>query len=386
MPGYAQEQLNPWSTIPRRNAGIFLAAVFFTFCTMGFINDISEMGRLPTPRFAGAVLQAGLFAAIYAWAGIKLRGRWWTVFAPLFCVQLTLMHYLSNWYPDVRYHIPMTAAETAHLEQRLGNDSLAIMVAIILAYTGFVVVFISEFRRHIRVHREKALLESEMAAAREVQRVIVPENAESFSGFRVDTAYVPAQQVGGDFFQILSDGDGGMLVVVGDVAGKGLPAAMLVSMIVGSIRTAAEETRDPARILRILNDRLVGRTGGGFSTAIAARFGRDGAVVMANAGHLPPYLNGKEIELAGTLPLGIAGSGQYQSVPLQLEPGSRLVFCTDGVAEATNRQGELFGFDRTREISIKTAGEIGEAAVQFGQVDDITVVAVERIQPVANSQ
>ena len=225
-----------------------------------------------------------------------------------------------------------------------------------------------------------------MAAAREVQRVIVPENSEEFPGFRVDSTYLPSQQVGGDFFQILHDGEDGMLVVVGDVTGKGLPAAMLVSMLVGSIRTAAEDTRDPARILRKLHDRLVGRGSGGYSTAIAARIGRDGTGTMANAGHLPPYLDGKEIEIAGTLPLGFAGGGQYQTTSFVIEPGSRLVFCTDGVVEAQSRDGELFGFDRTRQISTKTAAKIGDAAREFGQSDDITVVAVERVGKTANSQ
>ncbi len=169
-----------------------------------------------------------------------------------------------------------------------------------------------------------------------------------------------------------------MLVVVGDVAGKGLPAAMLVSMLVGSIRTAAEDNHDPARILRILHDRLLGRSSGGYATAVAARIGSDGTVTVANAGHLPPYLDGREIELAGTLPLGFAGAGKYQTTSFVIEPGSRVVFLKDGVVESQGRKGVLFGFDSTRGISTKTAAEIGGAAREFGQSDDITVVAIER--------
>jgi phosphoserine phosphatase RsbU/P len=372
------KKLNPWTTVPKRTAVIFLTAVFFTFSAIGVAGDISDMGRQLPVRFAGGVLVSGLIAMIYAWTGVRLRGRAWMVFVPLFFVQMFVMRTLTRHFPVPPNPTTMNAAQIDSLADRLNYDSIAIILATLLAYLGFVFVFVGEFRRRMKVTTEKTVLDTEMAAAREVQRVIVPENAEEFPGFQVESTYVPAQQVGGDFFQILPDGDGGMLVVVGDVAGKGLPAAMLVSMLVGTIRTAAEVTHDPARILRILHDRLLGRSSGGYATAIAARIGRDGTVTLANAGHLPPYLDGKEIELAGTLPLGFAGAGQYEATCFVIEPGSRIVFCTDGVVEAQSRSGELFGFDRTRQISTKTAAEISDAARDFGQSDDITVVSIER--------
>jgi phosphoserine phosphatase RsbU/P len=378
MASDATKKLNPWTTVPKWSAAIFLAAVFLTFSTIGIAEDISDFGRQLPIRFAGGVLVSGLIAVIYAWTGVRLRGRSWMVFVPLFFVQIFIMRTLTRHFPVPPNPTTMNAAQINSHADRLNYDGIAIILATLLAYGGFVFVFVGEFRRRMRVTTEKAVLDTEMAAAREIQRVIVPEEAECFIGFCVDSIYVPAQQVGGDFFQILPDGGGGMLVVVGDVAGKGLPAAMLVSMLVGSIRTAAEVTHDPARILRILHDRLLGRSSGGYATAIAARIGRDGTVTVANAGHLPPYLDGNEIELAGTLPLGFAGGGQYQATSFVIEPGSRIVFCTDGVVEAQDRDGELFGFDRTRQISTRTAAEIGDAAQNFGQSDDITVVSIER--------
>ena len=158
-----------------------------------------------------------------------------------------------------------------------------------------------------------------MAAAREVQQVIVPEKGESFPGYVVESVYQPATQVGGDFFQVLPAGDDGLLVVVGDVAGKGLPAAMLVSMLVGSIRTAAEDSSDPVLMLRRLHVRLVGRSMGGFATAVAALISPNGTVTIANAGHLSPYLDGKEVELAGALPLGIADGGEFEAKHFELQ-------------------------------------------------------------------
>ncbi|MGA2252479.1 SpoIIE family protein phosphatase [Terracidiphilus sp.] len=232
--------------------------------------------------------------------------------------------------------------------------------------------------RSSRMSRRQAQLESEMEAAQQVQQVLVPERTASVPGFAVDAVYLPAQQVGGDFFQVLPAGDGGLLVVVGDVAGKGLPAAMLVSALVGSIRTAADDTHAPEVLLHRLNERLVGRTQGGFATALAAYIAPNGAMTIANAGHLPPYLDGKEIELPGALPLGIASPIHYETLTLQVPPGSRLTFYSDGVIEAQNPKGELFGFDRSREISTLQASRIAETARRFGQQDDITVVTIER--------
>ncbi|HWE85596.1 MAG TPA: SpoIIE family protein phosphatase [Terracidiphilus sp.] len=231
--------------------------------------------------------------------------------------------------------------------------------------------------RSSRTGRRQALLESELVAAQQIQQLLVPEQVGAIPGFRVDSIYLPAQQVGGDFFQVLPSGEGGLLVIVGDVAGKGLPAAMLVSVLVGAIRATAEFTHDPAKLLAGLNDRLVGRAGGALTTAAAALITADGLVTIANAGHLPPYLDGREVALPGALPLGVVAGVAYTIAEFALEPGSCLTFCSDGVVEAQNAQGELFGFERAQEKSTHSAADLAEAARKFGQQDDITVVTIE---------
>jgi phosphoserine phosphatase RsbU/P len=230
--------------------------------------------------------------------------------------------------------------------------------------------------RSTRISRQQAVLEGEMAAAREVQQVILPEQVENVPGFDVEAVYEPAQQVGGDFFQVLPAENDGLLVVVGDVAGKGLPAAMLVSVLVGAVRGVAEYTDNPAELLANLNERLVGR--GGFSTALVTHITADGWVTIANAGHLSPYLDGSEVELPGALPLGVVSNAVYEASQFYLAHGSRLTFYSDGVIEAQNPRGELFGFDRAKAISTESAAVIVEAAKKFGQEDDITVVTVAR--------
>jgi serine phosphatase RsbU (regulator of sigma subunit) len=114
-------------------------------------------------------------------------------------------------------------------------------------------------------------------------------------------------------------------------------------------------------------------------TALAAHIARDGRLTIANAGHLSPYIDGREVDLPGALPLGIPTGGQYQATSFELRPGGRLTFYTDGIVEAQNQKGELFGFDRAKAISTEAAAAIVEAAVHFGQSDDITVLTIERL-------
>jgi hypothetical protein len=232
--------------------------------------------------------------------------------------------------------------------------------------------------RSSNLSRRQALIEAELEAAQQVQQVLVPERLCDLPGFKVESVYQPAQQVGGDFFQVLPAGDGGLLLVMGDVAGKGLPAAMMVSVLVGAIRGIAEYTCAPEAILGNLNERLVGKAGGGFSTAVAAHISAEGQVRIANAGHLSPYLDGEEIELPGALPLGVASGASYETAHFGLAPGSRLTFYSDGVVEAQNQKGELFGFDRSRALSTHPVDVIARSAASFGQQDDITVVTIER--------
>jgi hypothetical protein len=229
----------------------------------------------------------------------------------------------------------------------------------------------------VKQRLEQQAVEQELEQARELQQhVLVAETVHS-PVFQVETAYHPARTVGGDFFQTLTKADGSLLVVIGDVSGKGVGAAMLVAVLVGAIRSRAEDSFDPVSMLARLNRRMIGRSGGHFATCIVAEIHPDGAMRIANAGHLPPYLNGKEMELEGSLPLGVVGDAEASVQTFQLKPGDRLTFMTDGVVEATNAAKELFGFDRTREISRQHAAAIVEQAQRFGQEDDITVLGVE---------
>jgi len=102
-----------------------------------------------------------------------------------------------------------------------------------------------------------------------------------------------------------------------------------------------------------------------------------GAVTIANAGHLTPYLNGNEIAIESSLPLGVTPDAEYSESTFALAAADRLAFLSDGVVEAQSPSGQLFGFDRTRAISMRSAEEIARAAQHYGQQDDITALTLQ---------
>jgi hypothetical protein len=236
------------------------------------------------------------------------------------------------------------------------------------------VYFVDESRR------QSAIVE-EFKSAQELQRVLIPETLPQLPGYSVTSAYQPAQEVGGDFFQVLAKPSGAALILVGDVSGKGLKAAMTVSLIIGAFRTLAEFYDDPAEILTGLNRRLNGRLQNGFVTALILRVDPDGLCTFANAGHLSPFLNSTELTLPAALPLGLVPSASYETTTVQLAIDDRLTLYTDGLLEARNTTGELYGFDRVQTLfaTRPEASTAIAAAVAFGQDDDITILTLTRL-------
>jgi phosphoserine phosphatase RsbU/P len=247
--------------------------------------------------------------------------------------------------------------------------------ASIADFAGLLAIVLIIFVRFLRIQHDREQAKSELAAARSVQELMIPQEKQETPGYEVDSVYQPATEVGGDFFHVQAEGQDGLLVVIGDVAGHGLRAAMNVSMLIGALRRIPE--RSPAKILESLNRVVTGSES--YTTCQAMWFGRDGELVIANAGHLPPYLNSQEIMLPGGLPLGALPTEQYDEVRLYLHPGDRLLLMSDGVVEARRPTGELFGFDRVHNLSNQSAFYIADAAKGFGQEDDITVLTVRRL-------
>jgi hypothetical protein len=241
----------------------------------------------------------------------------------------------------------------------------------------FSLVLLGQFRSS---QRRQQAMEQDVKQAQEVQQVLIPEELPHVPGLTIESEYRPAREVGGDFFQIIPHAtDGSVLIVAGDVTGHGLQAGMLVALIVGAIRERAESSFDPLRMLQSLNRRLMGR-GHAHATCLALRIAADGAVTLANAGHLPPYLNGQELPMEGALPLGMIEAAEFPLLQFRLNQDDRLLLLSDGVAEAQNEEGQLFGFERIHDLLQKpiTAAELATAAQKFGQEDDISVLSVTR--------
>ncbi|MGC2635947.1 MAG: PP2C family protein-serine/threonine phosphatase [Acidobacteriaceae bacterium] len=336
-----------------------LAARFFRMASIGFLVDAVLGGSMSRPLVL-------LFAFLFGLCGpavLLLRHRpplqrLLVVVPIIFALYgIAIVHWHGN---DVA---PAAAASAFRFDVFL---IFATALASALVTTQHIN---SEGARQLRA-------ETEIEAAKAVQQVLIPNEKLVLPGFRIESAYQPAGQVGGDFFQILPAPRGGVLAVIGDVSGKGMPAAMTVSVLLGTFRAVAQYTTDPGEILEAANRSLSSRSQDGFTTCLVLRIDPDGTLSLANAGHLPPYCDGEELAFEGGLPLGLSPQTRYQEAMFALKPGVQLTLLTDGVVEARSASGELFGFARAQAWSRKSAGQIVEAARDFGQEDDITVLTL----------
>jgi hypothetical protein len=221
---------------------------------------------------------------------------------------------------------------------------------------------------------QRSVLAGEMEAAQKIQRALIPASIDSLAGYRIEIAFCPALEVGGDFYSCRILSTGRQRILLGDVSGKGVAAAMTAAVLLGAAERREKDI--PVELLRHLNLVLSEMRLGGFATCLCGDISVDGTLVLANAGHIPPYLSGDEMKVDPSLPLGLAADFEYTETRLQLAPGDTLTFLSDGVVEARSQTGELFGFDRMRAISSRSAEHIAQAAQTFGQDDDITVLTV----------
>jgi hypothetical protein len=351
-----------------------IAALTLLYAVAGTIGRDLFFTAIPLP--VGAAFHSAtvcirfLFLLLYVFLavrGIRQQGsEGWLALPALLLVgiaqfqeELAILHFRVYWFPfGVRL-------------------SLATISTLLLA----AVIFVLLIRRLLLSVRRQRQMALDVKQAQEVQQVILPEPHIVLPGLAIESEYRPALEVGGDFFQIIPHpSDGSVLIVAGDVTGKGLKAGMLVALLVGAIRTAARFSLAPVEILAELNQRLLGRSDAQ-ATCLALHIGGDGSVVLANAGHLPPYLNGMPIEMEGSLPLGLVEGLDCSVHRFRMAESDRLLFVSDGVAEATNEDGKLFGFDRVLELirMEPSAAKIAEAAQDFGQEDDISVISVTRV-------
>jgi hypothetical protein len=305
-----------------------------------------------------------LFAVAYR-GFTRQKTEGWMAASAIFLV------FIANYQHELRQvHVPI----------HFSVLGFAISLGTIANVASLLIITVMLLRRFIQAQALKEQWKMEIQQAQEVQQLLIPHELPEVAGMTIESEYRPAREVGGDFFQILPlEEPGTVLIVVGDVTGKGMQAGMLVALIVGAIRAAVQHSSDPARILHEVNEQLCERQHA-IATCLILRIDPDGKGIIANAGQLSPYLNGTEIEMEGAFPIGIVPDGEFSTASFDLGEGDSLFLMSDGVVEATDPQGTLFGFERIAEMLQRraTSEEIAKAAQEFGQEDDILVLQVRR--------
>jgi hypothetical protein len=286
-------------------------------------------------------------------------------------VTAVLLVFVANYQREMRLiHIPISFPI-------LGFD---VALGTIATVVSLLIITVMLLNRFFLSQRQKEVWKLEIQQAQHVQQILIPNKLPEIPGFTIDSEYRPAREVGGDFFQVLpGDVPGSILIVVGDVTGKGMQAGMLVAVIVGALRGAALHSSDPVQMMHEVNVQLCERQHAS-ATCQIVYIDAMGNATLANAGQLPPYLNGKEMEMEGALPLGTIAEADHSVTTFTMHPGDSLILMSDGIVEAQNARGDLFGFDRINELLQKrtTAADIATAAQDFGQEDDILVLQVQR--------
>jgi serine phosphatase RsbU (regulator of sigma subunit) len=239
-------------------------------------------------------------------------------------------------------------------------------------------------------------IEQELHVARRIQQASLPEAVPALEGWEIYPSYRPAREVGGDFYDFLELEDGSLGLVVGDATGKGVPAALVMSTTLGMLRAVTQASDySPGEVLQRVNEALATRIPA--NMFVTCFYGvldpGTGSFAYANAGHDLPYVRRggycEELRARG-MPLGLMPGMGYEEKEITLEAGEAALFYSDGLVEAHNPVGEMFGFPRLQALVAELAE--GEPLVNFlmeelysfvgdgwEQEDDITLVTLQRV-------
>jgi serine phosphatase RsbU (regulator of sigma subunit) len=241
---------------------------------------------------------------------------------------------------------------------------------------------------------ERARIEQDMRTAQHIQQSLLPKEAPTLAGWRFTPYYKPAQEVGGDFYDFIQlDGDR-LGIVIGDVSGKGVPAALVMAIARTMLRTASQTSTSPGEVLAQVNDLIsTDLTQGMFVTCFYALLEpASGLLRYANAGHDLPYRcwrKGATALRATGMPLGLMPGSHYDEFAVTLEPDDTVLFYSDGLVEAHNAQSEMFSFPRLERLLREQSDpvslidvllrELGSfTGAGWEQEDDVTLVTVQR--------
>jgi len=266
-----------------------------------------------------------------------------------------------------------------------GTDFEFVGFAVFLCSLGWLVA-----RRSLRTEEALVAIRNELEIARRIQTSILPEAMPELKGIQIAARYVPMSEVAGDFYDFLVVDDRRVGLLIADVSGHGVPAALVASMVKVAIAAQAEHAHDPAKVMAGLNAVLSGKLQGQFVTAAYLFLDMEARKASYSAAGHPPLLHYRAAErsihdvVENGLILGVMPFASYQSRELTLGPGDRFLLYTDGVIEA-NQRGEEFGEERVKQILLRPLSvqdicrslgmEIGAWSEGIAH-DDVTIVAV----------
>jgi ketosteroid isomerase-like protein len=241
---------------------------------------------------------------------------------------------------------------------------------------------------------ERERVEQELQVARRIQQASLPKEVPTQEGWQITPFYQSAREVGGDFYDFLKLPKGGLGIVVGDATGKGVPAALVMASARSMLRAVAQASQSPGEVLRSVNDPLVSDIPPNmFVTCFYAILDpNSGSLTYANAGHDLPYLwHGGDCEelRARGMPLGLMPGMSYEEKEIAFEAGEAALFYSDGLVEAHNPKGEMFGFPRLQALVAEhgEARSLGALLLEelytfvgegWEQEDDITLLTLRR--------
>lgn len=293
-----------------------------------------------------------------------------------------------------------TAALQRSVDEVLGQllGSRLVLVAVLLLTSYLVAVALQRVRRleqREQEHMRRAIdrMNEQLRIAREIQTALLPKAVQAPPGYGIETYYQPAADVGGDFYDFIYLPDGRVGLIIGDVTGHGVGAALLMAATVSTLRAEAPLWTSPSSVLGRVNDRICEEIPPGkFVTCLYAVLDpATGTLNFANAGHPIPYVRTQagvvEAKACG-MPLGLIPGSTYEEKEVTLALGDRAIFYTDGITEA-RRDGEMFGEPRLMEILAH--GPSGRTFIDllllrlrqmtgpaWEQEDDITLMTLER--------
>lgn len=256
-------------------------------------------------------------------------------------------------------------------DQSFNQDDLELFIAL----CSLAAIAIDNAKMHKSL-MEKQRLVKDMEFARTVQESFLPQKTPEITSYRFSTHYTPAQEVGGDFYDFILLGQDRIGIVIGDVSGKGVPAALYMAKLGSDLRTLAFTEKDPATALRLLNIQLAERSRRGmFATLLYMELdSKNGSLTISNAGHLPPIVKKadgtvRKLSTAGGSPLGILSGMTFGQEAARLEKGDTAVLYTDGIIEAMNAKEELYGYERFEKLIHASAAD--PDVLKTAVIDDV---------------